>query len=67
MARFSFSMNAKLSIGTSLISPGSSVLQQIYSSPVIQDKLFYKILGNKNLEKRLYNYNKYGNRQTTCS
>jgi hypothetical protein len=62
MARFSFAMNAKLTTTTLTNAPGTGLLQQIYSSHANQDKFFYYILGNKQHEKRLYNYNKYGNR-----
>ena len=60
MSRFSFSMNARLTTNTYLASPGTSALQKLYSSHENQNKAFYQILGNNQLNKRIYKYNKYG-------
>ena len=64
MGRYSFAMNAKLTLGSSSLSNGAGtyLLREIYSSHAIQDKFFYYVLGNKQLEKRIYNFNRYGNK-----
>jgi hypothetical protein len=66
MGTKSYAMNAKLSSGYYVSSPGSSILREIYSSRANQNKAFYYILGNKTLEKRIYNFEKYGNRYNVC-
>ena len=64
MGRYSFAMNAKLTLGSSSLTngAGTSILQEIYSSRANQDKYFYYILGNKQLQKRIDNFNKHGNK-----
>lgn len=64
MGRYSFAMNAKLTLGSSSLSngAGTSLLQQVYSSRANQDKFFYYVLGNKQFEKRIDNFNRYGNK-----
>ena len=58
----SFKMNAKLTTTTYLLSPGTSILQQIYSSPANQNYAFYQILGNNSQSKRINNFQQYGAR-----
>jgi len=57
----SYAMNAKLSSGYALASPGSFILNQIYSSRANQRETYYQILGNKSFIKRVYLFQKYGN------
>jgi hypothetical protein len=56
----SYAMNAKLTTGYALASPGSFLLNQIYSSRANQRETYYQILGNKNFIKRIYLFQKYG-------
>jgi len=60
MGRSSYSMNAKLNSSYALASPGTFILNQIYSTRAHQDETFYQILGNKTFEKRIYTFQKYG-------
>lgn len=60
MGRGSYAMNAKLNSGYALASPGSFILNQIYSTRANQSETFYQILGNKSFEKRVYLFQKYG-------
>ena len=56
----SYAMNAKLTNGYALASPGSFILSQIYRTRANQNEIYYKILGNKSFEKRVYLFQKYG-------
>ena len=68
MVSSSYSMNAKLSTGYQLNSPGSFILGQIYKTRANQNETFYRILGNKTFEKRIYNFQKNGARSySSCN
>ena len=64
----SYNMNAKLTTRYQLDSPGSFILGQIYKTRANQSETYYRILGNKSFEKRIYNFNKHGARSySTCN
>lgn len=66
MGTNSHSMNAKLTTSYYLASPGSFIINEIYKTRANQNITFYRILGNKTYEKRIYTYEKYGPSYSTC-